>query len=63
MSLEADEAGGRTSGRRLPPVLPASSQLNSRSLSGPPFDSVVLLFRVTDETHVVPYGGRKATLP
>ena len=33
MSLEADEAGGRLSGRRLPTSLPSSSQLNSRSLS------------------------------
>ena len=31
MSLEADETGGRTSGRKRPPVLPSSSQLNSRS--------------------------------
>ncbi len=32
MSLEADEAGGRVSGRKRPPTLPSSSQLNSRSL-------------------------------
>ncbi len=34
MSLEADEAGGRLSGRKRPPGLPSSSQLNSRSLCG-----------------------------
>ncbi len=34
MSLEADKAGGRLSGGRLPPTLPSSLQLNSRSLSG-----------------------------
>ena len=33
MSLETDEAGGRVSGRKRPPTLPSSSQLNSRSLS------------------------------
>ena len=33
MSLEADKAGGRAFGRRLPTALPSSSQLNSRSLS------------------------------
>jgi len=33
MSLEADKAGGRLSGRRLPSTLPSSLQLNSRSLS------------------------------
>ena len=35
MSLEADEAGGRVSGRKRPLTLPSSSQLNFRSLSGP----------------------------
>ena len=35
MSLEADEAGGRTSGRKRPPSLPSSLQLNSGSLCGP----------------------------
>ncbi len=32
MSLEADEAGGRLSSRKLLPSLPSSLQLNSRSL-------------------------------
>ena len=42
MSLEADEAGGRLSSRKLLSSLPSSSQLNSRSLCGPACRSAAL---------------------